>query len=179
MRDAELRARIDAVRAFNRYYTRRIGVLRRHFLESAFSLTQVRVLYELANRDRPTAADLGRDLELDAGYLSRILSGFERRGMLRRMPSAADRRQSLLALTPRGRQAFAPLNARSHDQTSAMLRRLSPADQARLVAAMRRIEALLERGGPARTSAAPATGWRSARSERPRRRAARTRETAP
>ena len=179
MPDRAFEARIAAVRAFNRYYTRRIGVLRRDYLDSAFSLTQVRVLYEIANRARPTAAELSRDLGLDAGYLSRVLSGFERRGVLRRVRSAADRRRSFLALTPRGRGVFAPLNLRSHQETAAMLRRLSPAAQARLVAAMRAIERLLEREDAPTASPAAAPGRRSARSGRPRRRAARTRETAP
>jgi DNA-binding MarR family transcriptional regulator len=178
MPDRAFRGRIDAVRAFNRFYTRRIGVLRRHFLESAFSLTQVRVLYELANRPRPTAAGLGRDLDLDPGYLSRILSGFERRGLLRRILSAVDRRQSFLALTPRGRSAFAPLNARSHTDVAAMLRRLSPEGQVRLVAAMRTIETLLDAGRPPTAAAVPGRARRFARSGRRRRRAARTRETA-
>jgi DNA-binding MarR family transcriptional regulator len=179
MPDESPRARIAAVRAFNRYYTRRIGVLRRDYLDSPFSLTQARVLYELANRERPTAAALGRDLGLDAGYLSRVLSGFGRRGMLRRIRSAADRREIFLVLTPGGRRAFAPLNARSHQETAAMLRRLSPEGQIRLVAAMRTIETLLEGGRSPTVSPAASRARRFARSDRPRRRAARTRETAP
>ncbi|HKX19594.1 MAG TPA: MarR family transcriptional regulator, partial [bacterium] len=117
MPDRVLAARVEAVRAFTRYYTRRIGVLRKDYLGSPFSVTQARVLYEIAKRSRPTAADLGRDLDLDPGYLSRILSGFAARGLIRRMASASDRRQRLLAPTQRGREAFAPLDARSHQET--------------------------------------------------------------
>jgi DNA-binding MarR family transcriptional regulator len=144
MPDRALGARVDAVRAFNRFYTRRIGLLRKDYLGSPFSLTQARVLYEIARSRRPTASDLGRDLDLDPGYLSRILSGFAARGLLRRIPSRADRRQRLLVLTPRGRDAFAPLDKRSHDEIAAMLRRLPPRAQTRLVGAMRMIEALLD-----------------------------------
>lgn len=178
MLDRGLAVRIGAVRAFNRYYTRRIGVLRRRFLGSDFSLTEVRVLYEVATRSRTTAAGLGRELDLDLGYLSRLLSGFERRGFLRRLPSAADRRQSFLALTPRGRGVFAPLDRRSHDDVAAMLRGLSPAQQTRLVAAMRTIETLLEGRRPVTVPRSEAAGRHVGRSGRPRPRAARTRKTA-
>ncbi|MHB8730604.1 MAG: MarR family winged helix-turn-helix transcriptional regulator [bacterium] len=161
MPDRALGARIDAVRAFNRFYTRRIGLLRKDYLGSPFSLSQARVLYEIARRRRPTASDLGRDLDLDPGYLSRILSGFAARGLIRRIQSAADRRQRLLVLTPRGRDAFAPLDARSHDKIAAMLRRLPPRAQARLIGAMRTIEALL--GAPVSPPAPESRGRRSRR----------------
>jgi len=161
MPDRALGARVDAVRAFNRFYTRRIGLLRKDYLGSPFSLTQARVLYEIARSRRPTASDLGRDLDLDPGYLSRILSGFAARGLLRRIPSRADRRQRLLVLTPRGRDAFAPLDVRSHDEIAAMLRRLPPRAQTRLVGAMRTIEALLD--GPVSPLALEPPGRRSPR----------------
>src|SRR5947209_19366265 len=106
---------IAAVRAFNRFYTERIGVLREGYLESPFSLAQVRVLYELAHRDRATAGALARELGLDPGYLSRILRGFQRQGLVARQRSAADARQSDIWLTDEGRAAFAPLDRRSHD----------------------------------------------------------------
>ena len=139
----QLEQRVEAARRFNRFYTRTIGVLREGAYTSPFSLTEVRVLYELAHRDKPTATALGRDLGLDAGYLSRILRGFERRGLVLKTRSAADGRQSHLALTALGRKVFAPLNARSHDEVAAMLRGLPAVQQARVVAAMRTIERLL------------------------------------
>src|SRR5262245_50099624 len=108
--------RIEAVRRFNRFYTRKIGVLEEGLLKSPFSLTEVRVLYELAHREKPTAAELARDLGLDGGYLSRILRGFEGRGLIGKEPSEADGRQSLLWLTEQGREAFTPLEARAHDE---------------------------------------------------------------
>ena len=163
MPDRALRPRVDAVRAFNRFYTRRIGLLRKDYLGSPFSLTQVRVLYEIAHRRRPTAADLGRDLDLDPGYLSRVVSGFAARSLIRRIPSPADRRRRFLALTPRGRDAFAPLDARSNHEVAAMLRRLSPGAQARLVGAMRTIEALLEPARPVSPPVLAPPGRRSSR----------------
>ena len=143
MAPRELEQRVEAARRFNRFYTRQIGVLREGAYKSAFSLTEVRVLYELAHRDRPTATALGRDLGLDAGYLSRILRGFERRGLVSKTRSPADGRQSHLALTGQGQKVFAPLNARSHDEVAAMLGGLSAAEQARVVSAMRTMERLL------------------------------------
>src|ERR1700739_2601128 len=106
--------RIAAVRRFTRCYTNHIGVLREGLHASPFSLTQARVLYELANRSPATAADVARDLGLDAGYLSRILRGFAQRGLLDRTRSQNDGRESQLALTPAGREAFAPLDRGSH-----------------------------------------------------------------
>jgi DNA-binding MarR family transcriptional regulator/N-acetylglutamate synthase-like GNAT family acetyltransferase len=144
------KARVDAVRHFNRDYTRRIGVLREGLLDSPFPLTQARVLYELAHREAPTATALGQELGLDGGYLSRILSAFARRGLLTRQPSKADGRQSLLRLTPRGRHAFAKLDAASARQVRALLQPLAVTDQERLVGAMRTIETLLgAEGAPA------------------------------
>src|SRR6266478_2395888 len=142
----ELEQRVEAARRFNRFYTRTIGVLREGAYKSPFSLTEVRVLYELAHRDQPTATALGRDLGLDAGYLSRILRGFERRGLVLKVRSAADGRQSHLSLTAPGRKVFGPLNARSHDEVAAMLGGLSAAEQARVVGAMQTIERLLGDG---------------------------------
>jgi DNA-binding MarR family transcriptional regulator/N-acetylglutamate synthase-like GNAT family acetyltransferase len=139
----EIAARIDAVRGFNRFYTQKIGVLREGLLESPFSLTEARVIYELAQREGATASALCRDLDLDAGYLSRILRRFEQRRLIIRAPSAADGRQSLLALTKTGRNAFARLDRRSRAEIGALLHGLAVVNQARLVAAMRDIERLL------------------------------------
>jgi DNA-binding MarR family transcriptional regulator/GNAT superfamily N-acetyltransferase len=143
MAERDAKRRVDAVRSFNRFYTKQIGVLHEGLLGSPYSLTEVRVLYELAHRDQPTAAELGKELGLDAGYLSRILRGFEKRDLIARVRSRTDGRQSLLSLTADGKKAFAPLNARSHDEVAGMLDRLSAAEQDHLIGAMRVIEMLL------------------------------------
>lgn len=135
-------AHVKAVRRFNRFYTQRIGVLD-PYLGSEFSLTEVRVLYELAHRDQPTATELGRDLSLDAGYLSRILRRFESKGWLARVPSVADARQSLLKLTAAGHAVFAPLQQQSRDEAAALLAALAPGDQQKIVSAMSTVERLL------------------------------------
>jgi DNA-binding MarR family transcriptional regulator/GNAT superfamily N-acetyltransferase len=145
-------SRIAAVRAFNRFYTRRIGVLRRRMYGSELSLAEVRVLYELAHRDGLTAGVLADELDVDRGYLSRILQGFERDGLIRRSRSDDDARQSHLALTARGRRAFAPLERASHDEVAALLAPLRPSDARQLVEAMGTIESLL-----ANTPAPPPT----------------------
>jgi DNA-binding MarR family transcriptional regulator/N-acetylglutamate synthase-like GNAT family acetyltransferase len=143
MAPRELEQRVAAARRFNRFYTRRIGVLHEGAYRSPFSLTEARVLYELAHRDKPTATELGRELGLDAGYLSRILRGFEKRGLVSKTRSAADGRRSHVTLTGQGRKVFAPLDARSHDEIAAMLGSLVPPAQARVVDAMHTIERLL------------------------------------
>ena len=144
---------IAAVRRFNRFYTRQIGVLRKTYLDSSYSLGEMRVLYEIAHGGMqdggmqdghaPTASDIGRTLDLDAGYLSRVLRNFEKRGLIRRTASASDARQSHLSLTARGRKIFTPLERRSQRDTATMLAKLDPRDQARLIAAMSTIETLL------------------------------------
>ena len=144
---------IGAVRRFNRFYTQTIGVLQEGLLSSPFSLSELRVLYEVAHREKPTAGDLCKDLGLDAGYLSRILSSFERRDLVRRKRSVRDGRQSLLSLTAKGHKVFMPLEARSNAQVAAMLARLTTTRQKELVGAMRTIEARLgeeERGDKGR-----------------------------
>jgi DNA-binding MarR family transcriptional regulator/GNAT superfamily N-acetyltransferase len=143
MHAAALEQRVAAVRRFNRFYTQKIGVLQEGLLESRFSLAEARVLYELARRDRPTASDIARELSLDPGYLSRILRGFQRRGLLRREASASDARQRRLSLTSAGRAAFAPLDARSRQDIGTLLDALPVAEQTRLVASMSAIERLL------------------------------------
>ena len=142
-RTSEIDRHAVAMRRFNRFYTRQIGLLDDGYLRSPFSLPEVRVLYELAHRDGPTAAELSRDLGLDPGYLSRILRAFEKRRFISRTRSAADGRQSYLALTARGRAAFSPLEQRSHEEIRAILARLPASEQARLIEAMRAIEAML------------------------------------
>ena len=138
---------IEAVRRFNRFYTQRIGVLHEGLLGSEFSLAESRVLYEFAHRDNPTASDLGHDLGLDASYLSRILKGFERHGFLRRSVAPDDARRRPLALTARGRKAFAPLDARSRREIGTMLAPLAMPEQAQVVGAMKTIESALGTSG--------------------------------
>jgi DNA-binding MarR family transcriptional regulator/N-acetylglutamate synthase-like GNAT family acetyltransferase len=135
--------RVEAVRRFNRFYTKQIGVLHEGLLRSPFSLTEARVLYELAHRETPTATELGKELGVDAGYLSRILRDFKTRGLLDKKASEADGRQSLLWLTEQGQEAFATLNARSRDEIGAMLSDLPAVEQSRLIEAMHTIEELL------------------------------------
>jgi len=135
--------RVAAVRRFNRFYTRQIGVLRRNYLDSPYSLGEMRVLYELAHGGARTATDIGRALDLDAGYLSRVLRNFEKRGLISRKTSDKDARQSHLTLTARGRKVYAPFEQRSQDNIGAMIGKLGADAQARLVGAMTTIESLL------------------------------------
>jgi len=146
----ETESRVAAMRRFSRFYTRRLGVLDDRFLGSPFSLAEARVLYELAQRDRPTATEIGASLDLDAGYLSRILRGFAERGLVTKTPAPEDRRQSRLALTAKGRKAYAPLERRSHDDVAAMLGALADTDQQRVLACMGTIERLI--GEPLRAA---------------------------
>ena len=134
---------IGAVRGFNRFYTRKLGVLDQHLGQSPFSLSEARVLYELAHRDEPAAKEIGIELGLDPGYLSRIVQKFEDDGLITRKPLPADRRQYRLGLTAKGRQTFAKLNRRSNDEIATMLAGLAAGDRARLTAAMSAIESLL------------------------------------
>jgi len=139
----EMEQRIVAVRRFNRFYTKQIGLLDEGLLNSTFSLTEVRVMWELAHRANLTASDLGKELGVDIGYLSRILRRFIESGFIKRQPASTDRRKLILALTRQGAEAFAPLNTRSRDQVQAMLEGLSKSEQRRLLAAMATIERLL------------------------------------
>jgi DNA-binding MarR family transcriptional regulator/N-acetylglutamate synthase-like GNAT family acetyltransferase len=146
----DLDERVAAVRAFNRFYTSAIGALREGLHESQFSLTEARVLFELAHRDRPTATDIGRELGLDAGYLSRILRGFRRQRLIARTPAPHDRRAQCLMLTAAGRNAFAPLDDAARAEIEALLTPLDDPGRRRLLGAMQAIENLLAR--PARTA---------------------------
>lgn len=143
MGDPALQQRVVAVRRFSRAYTAAIGALREGLHESRFSLTEARVLYELANRPTPTAGVLARDLRLDPGYLSRLLRRFTTAGLVQRGVDSADRRQQPLNLTEAGRAAFAPLDTASRQEIGAMLSGLPEPAQTELVQAMRRIETLL------------------------------------
>jgi DNA-binding MarR family transcriptional regulator/GNAT superfamily N-acetyltransferase len=140
---------VDAVRRFNRFFTRQIGLLGDGYLDSPFTLAEVRVLYELAQRDAPTASDIAKALGLDAGYLSRMLASFQKRGLLARKASNQDGRQSHLSLTRKGRVAFSALDAKSAAGIAKMIKRLSAAERNRLTGAMAAIEGLLgERAAP-------------------------------
>jgi DNA-binding MarR family transcriptional regulator/GNAT superfamily N-acetyltransferase len=134
---------VQTVRRFNRFYTHQIGVLQEHLLQSQFSLTEVRVLYELAHRENITAKDLCSDLGLDRGYVSRMLQSFENKGWIKTAPSPDDRRRQFLSLTAKGHKVFDPLERRSSDEVAAMLARLSPNQQKKMLAAIRGLEAVL------------------------------------
>ena len=138
--NAHLAANIDNVRTFNRFYTQKIGVLREGLVDSPFSLAEARVLYELSRGERPTQGALCRELDLDPGYLSRIVQRFEKGRLVARRRSAEDGRQHLLALTKRGRAAFAALDKGSRRQMGRLLKPIGAADQTRLVTAMATIE---------------------------------------
>ena len=148
----ELSQRIAAVRRFNRFYTRQIGLLQEGLLRSPFSLTEARVIYELVHREKTTATELADELGLDAGYLSRMLNRFQKRQLLVKQASETDGRQSLLQLTAQGQAAFAKLNADSQGEIEALLNKLSPPDQTRLLTSMHTIEALLGAQPERRTS---------------------------
>jgi len=137
------KSQVKAVRAFSRFYTQRIGVLKR-YLGTGFTLTEVRVLYEIAHRPPLAARDLVRELDLDAGYLSRILRRFEQRGWLAREAAPDDARRQLLRLTEAGHATFAPLQQKSRDEAAALLGELPPAARPRLIAAMQTVQRLLQ-----------------------------------
>ncbi len=147
-----MRDDVDRVRRFNRFYTRLIGTLDEGHLASPYSLAEARVLYELAHRDKPTAAEIGRDLGLDAGYLSRMLRSFERQRLICRTSSEVDGRQSHLSLTPAGREAFADLDGRARMSIAALLEPLGESARRKIVEAMDLIETSLR--SPAQPHAA-------------------------
>jgi DNA-binding MarR family transcriptional regulator/N-acetylglutamate synthase-like GNAT family acetyltransferase len=134
---------VEAVRRFSRFYTRQVGVLNEGYNGSEFSLTEARIIYELAHQEAATASDLAKILDLDPGYLSRILKSFQERGLVQRQASDLDARQYRLSLTERGQQAFAALNARSRSDMARMLSGLTTRQQKRLITAMSEIETLL------------------------------------
>lgn len=138
--------KIAAVRQFNRFFTRQIGVLREGLVHSSYSLTEARILFELGHADQLTASKLGRMLGLDAGYLSRILTRLEQQGLLEKVRSESDGRQYFLNLTTAGREAFGLLDQRSREEVAEMLNDLGEEDQQHLLKAMQTIEDLLTRG---------------------------------
>ena len=148
---------IARVRAFNRDYTRRIGVLSEGLLESPYSLTEVRVMYEIAHREAVTAGDLAQDLELDKGYLSRILKGFEAKKLLARRAAPEDARRQYLRLTPAGMRVFTPIEARTQEQIRALLAGLDAARRDAVLEAMDVIQQALIGGAARPAAAAPLT----------------------
>jgi DNA-binding MarR family transcriptional regulator/N-acetylglutamate synthase-like GNAT family acetyltransferase len=143
--DGATAEQIEAVRRFNRFYTVEIGILNQGLLDSPLTLTEVRVLFELYQRQHPSAAELGKQLRLDPGYLSRVLRRFQQRGWLVRQPAADDGRRIQLGLSARGQRAFKSLDRRSREQVAALLGRCAPPDQQRVVGAMAAIERALGR----------------------------------
>jgi len=143
---------VAAVRAFNRFYTKRLGVLDQHLLKSPFSLSEARVLYELAHCSSVAAKEISAALGIDGGYLSRIVQGFDDQGLITRTPLPSDRRQQQLGLTAKGRQAFAKLDRSSDSEVAAMLEALDDGARDRLVGAMAAIEQILEPATQARPS---------------------------
>jgi DNA-binding MarR family transcriptional regulator/GNAT superfamily N-acetyltransferase len=141
--------RIEAVRAFNRFYTRRVGALAGGLLGTDHPLPQARVLYELGQREVTAVQDLRAALDLDAGYLSRLLASLD--GLVDRRPSAADARRQEVRLTPKGRKAFEELDSRSRAEIQDLLEHLTDADQRRLLAAMHALEDAWNGGTTART----------------------------
>lgn len=133
---------VNAIRAFNRFYTRKIGVVD-GMASSPFSLAEARVLYEIARCEQPTATEIRKELGLDAGYLSRILLGFERQKLVTRAQSKSDERRKFLSLTAKGRKIFVALNERSNRDAAAMIEKLAPAGRAQLVDALQTIQRVL------------------------------------
>src|ERR1700733_1553860 len=138
---------VAAVRSFNRFYTSKLGVLDQRLLQSPFSLSEARVLYEIANLENPAAKGIGIALGLDPGYLSRIIQNFDDSGLITRTPQPSDRRQHQLSRTAKGRQAFARLNRSSQDEVAAMLASMPDGGRDRLIGAMAVIERLLGTSG--------------------------------
>jgi DNA-binding MarR family transcriptional regulator/ribosomal protein S18 acetylase RimI-like enzyme len=144
MLDSELARRVEAVRRFNRFYTRQLGLLDEHLVRSPFSLSEARVLHEIAHQEAATATHLARELDLDLGYLSRILRGFEEKGLIEKRPSSDDRRRQIISLSRAGEAAYAALNAASRTQVESMLAPLAADSQERVVGAMAVIQERLE-----------------------------------
>lgn len=159
MLDSSFEQRVTAVRRFSRFYTRQIGLLQDGLLDTQFSLTQARVLYELAQQQTCTATELAAALGLDHGYLSRILRLFDERGLVAKRRGNEDGRQVVLSLTTKGRLAIAKLDQLSQHEMAAMLGKMGEAEQIRVVAAMDTIERLI---GPS-TEDAPAFSLREHR----------------
>lgn len=145
MATKELQVNVDKIREFNRFYTRKIGVLREDLLHSKFSLTESRIIYELAHNETKTASDLCKELGLDPGYISRILKRFEKKGLINRVNSEDDGRSRIIQLTPNGLKEFEVLNSRSNEEIEDILSDLPNEEQRKLLQAMNTIETLLNK----------------------------------
>ena len=137
------KASIDAVRHFNRFYTRQIGVLRPGMVGSPYTLPEARVIYALGRDGQSTATPIGRELALDLGYLSRLLQSLRRRGLLLAKRATHDARQQHLTLSEKGRKAFTLIDSRSRDEMAQMLAPLKTEQRGKLVSAMQTVESLL------------------------------------
>jgi DNA-binding MarR family transcriptional regulator/GNAT superfamily N-acetyltransferase len=142
--DPQLESQVAAVRSFSRFYTRKLGIIEPKLLDSPWTLQEARIIYEIAERQTCTATDLVRALGLDAGYLSRTLQALQRRQVVTRKPSKADRRVTEITLTAKGRAAFAELDGRSRREVAGLLGKLEAADRTAVVAAMGTIEQALD-----------------------------------
>jgi DNA-binding MarR family transcriptional regulator len=134
---------VEAVRRFNRFYTGRVGILPEDYLGSSHSLAEARVIFELGTRRSATATELGRAMDVDLGYLSRLVHALKRRGLLGGRRSPEDARRTVLTLTPKGLRTFQALDARSRKEIGAVLDGLSQGERASLVGAMGTVERLL------------------------------------
>jgi DNA-binding MarR family transcriptional regulator len=159
---SEIDQAIASFRRFNRFYTRFLGLLDEDLIDSGYALTEARILFELATRKRCGASEIASELNLDGGYLSRILRKFEDAGLLARSPSPADARHDILRLTRKGQRAFADLNARSVDQARGILQALTPSHRSALIRSMGEIETALDTSVQSRSpfGPAPAPSWR-------------------
>ena len=136
---------IDRIRSFNRFYTNIIGLLEQHFLDSPFSLTEGRVLYEICNTEECSAKKIRENILIDEGYLSRILDSFVKRGLIVKTPSPTDRRLRIIVPTEKGKSEFWTLNENSNHLISGMIEKLSEEERADLLSKMEGIRALLEK----------------------------------
>src|SRR5687768_2870629 len=135
---------IQELRSFNRFYTRQLGLLDETLLQTDFSLTEARILFEIANRTDCTASDLASEFGIDSGYLSRSIAAFEKQGLLRRIRSNQDSRERFLKLTAKGKKTFASLNEKSNLDAQTLLNKLTPENRGRLLQAMKTIRNILE-----------------------------------
>jgi DNA-binding MarR family transcriptional regulator/GNAT superfamily N-acetyltransferase len=148
-----LQKAVETVRSFNRFYTKRMGLLNPRYLKTKFPLTQARILYELAHRKDPTASELIQELNIDPGYLSRILSVFAKNGLIGKSQSTSDSRFQHLKLTTKGRKTFSELNEKSNREMGTLLKGISRDNQSRLLQAMRAMQTTLN--GESGASASP------------------------